>query len=85
MDHRGIRARWAAGIFPPAVYRDGLPGPADRYDPARAATGLRALATDPGLVRAAARRQLPGVHAADPQQADPGHRMGARSAHELTS
>lgn len=32
---------------------NGLPAPADRYEPARAATGLRALATATGLVRAA--------------------------------
>ncbi|MEV6475832.1 hypothetical protein [Streptomyces sp. NPDC051657] len=36
-----------------AVDWDGLPGPADPYDPARAAAGLRALATATGLVRAA--------------------------------
>ncbi|MFC8707277.1 hypothetical protein ACFUIV_34570 [Streptomyces anulatus] len=36
-----------------AVDWDGLPGPVDLYEPARAATGLRALATATGLVQAA--------------------------------
>ncbi|MFC8623644.1 hypothetical protein [Streptomyces anulatus] len=36
-----------------AVDWDDLPGPSDLYDPARAATGLRALATATGLVPAA--------------------------------
>lgn len=36
-----------------AVDWGGLPGPADLCEPARAATGLRALATAAGLVRAA--------------------------------
>ncbi|WP_251142691.1 hypothetical protein [Streptomyces sp. CYG20] len=43
-----------------AVDWSALPGPALRYEPDRAAAGLRALATATGLVQGRRRRLVPG-------------------------